>query len=109
MISGTCFGLMTEDQVRGSSAGRRDVKGAGSSGVEFTGGWLETLLIQEGIGAGGVGHYLLGLEPQTDLMLGVLQGVAAVDDVPEKQQEGQWDHRQRQWWLCVISYIIACI
>ena len=46
---------------------------------------MDTLFIQEGLGAGAVGHDLLGLEPQTDLMLGVLQGVAAVDDVPEKR------------------------
>lgn len=41
------------------------------------------LLVQPGLGAGGVGDKLLGLEPQVDLGLGVLQGVAAVDDVPE--------------------------
>lgn len=40
------------------------------------------LLVQPGLGAWGVGDKLLGLEPQVDLHLGVLQGVAAVDDVP---------------------------
>lgn len=40
------------------------------------------LLVEPGLGAGGVGDELLGLEPQVDLRLGVGQGVAAVDDVP---------------------------
>lgn len=43
---------------------------------------MASLLIQESLGAGCVGDELLGLEPQADLTLGVLQGVAAVDDVP---------------------------
>lgn len=43
------------------------------------------LLVQPGLGAGGVGDELVGLEPQLDLGLGVLQGVAAVDDVPERR------------------------
>lgn len=48
---------------------------------------MASLLIEPGLGAGGVGDELLGLEPQVDLGLGVLQGVAAVDDVPEKTDE----------------------
>lgn len=41
-------------------------------------------LVDEGLGAGREGDELLGLEPQFDLHLGVLQGVAAMDDVPEE-------------------------
>lgn len=43
-------------------------------------------LVDEGLGAGREGDELLGLEPQVDLHLGVLQGVAAMDDVPEETQ-----------------------
>lgn len=43
-------------------------------------------LVDEGLGAGREGDKLLGLEPQVDLHLGVLQGVAAMDDVPEETQ-----------------------
>lgn len=42
-------------------------------------------LVDEGLADGGVGDQLLGLEPQVDLHLGVLQGVAAVDDVPARK------------------------
>lgn len=45
------------------------------------------LLIQPGLFAWSVVHELLGLEPQVDLHLGVLEGVAAVDDVPEDGEE----------------------
>lgn len=44
-------------------------------------------LVQPGLGARRVGHQLVGLEPQVDLRLGVLQRVAAVDDVPDREEE----------------------
>lgn len=63
---------------------------AGSAGwAGSVGGvwWLAGLLVQPGLGAGVVGDELFGLEPQVDLSLGVLQGVAAVDDVPDRTEE----------------------
>lgn len=48
---------------------------------------LAALLVQEGLGTGRVSDELLVLEPQGDLALGVLQGVAAVDDVPEESRD----------------------
>lgn len=60
--------------------GRGERGGAGGRGL------LRRLLIQPGLGTGGVGDELLSLEPQVNLSLGVLQGVAAVDDVPERTE-----------------------
>lgn len=54
---------------------------AGSGGPRLAGS-----LVDEGLGAGREGDKLLGFEPQVDLHLGVLQGVAAMDDVPEETQ-----------------------
>ena len=56
--------------------------------VEFVGvDWFSlNLLVDEGVGGELVGDELLGLEPQSDLFLGVLQSVTAVDDVPERRR-----------------------
>lgn len=73
------------------------------------------LLVQPGLGAGGVGDELLGLEPQVDLGLGVLQGVAAVDDVPEKRggrlvtDESACSHRDQTVKSCWNSDVIAAM
>lgn len=45
-----------------------------------------SLLVQPGLGGRGVVHKFLILEPQADLSLGIVQGVAAVDDVPEETE-----------------------
>lgn len=58
-----------------------------SSRVSFPSQWLAGLLVQPRLGAGGVGDELLGLEPQINLHLGVLQSVTAVDDVPVGERE----------------------
>lgn len=72
------FGGTGKNQGRGST-----VEWAGFSG--WVGGAPEGrgLLVQEGLRAGGPVDELLCLEPKIDLRLGVIQGVAAVDDVPE--------------------------
>lgn len=71
--------LIEKNQVRRSAAEWAESEGLGGTSVGRRG-----LLVQEGLSAGGPVHELLGLEPQVDLQLGVLQGVAAVDDVPEE-------------------------
>ena len=53
--------------------------------------WVGTLglslLVQLGLGAGGVCDKLLILEPQGNLHLSVLGGVTAVDDVPVERPQ----------------------
>lgn len=53
-------------------------------------------LVQPGLGTRRVGHQLVGLEPQVDLRLGVLQRVAAVDDVPDREEEEE-EPQSRLW------------
>lgn len=87
---------------------------AGSAGwAGSVGGvwWLAGLLVQPGLGAGGVADELFGLEPQVDLSLGVLQGVAAVDDVPdgtEEEHQGSLQYEQT-WWKIHLKACLASV
>ena len=44
------------------------------------------LVVQPALGTADVAGHLVVLEPQADLVLGTLHGVAAVDDVPERSK-----------------------